>query len=117
MQQHAAHIGPSVVIKGDISASEPISIAGRVEGRVEVESHPVTIAAGAHVEGDVAADVIIVAGSMQGTMVAEARIELRSTASFDGELAAPRLAVEDGATLRGKVAVDGTRDAELARAS
>jgi len=34
--QHGAHIGPSVVVKGDVSAREPITIAGRVEGTIDV---------------------------------------------------------------------------------
>jgi cytoskeletal protein CcmA (bactofilin family) len=110
MQQHAANIGPSIVIKGDVLAKEPISVAGRVEGRIQVESHGVTIAQGAHVEGDIIAAAIIVAGTFQGTLAAEGRIELLQTAVVDGDVAAPRLSVQDGAMLRGKVVAAG-RDA------
>ena len=41
--QHGAHIGPSVVVKGDVSAREPITIAGRVEGTIDVSGQIVTI--------------------------------------------------------------------------
>jgi len=114
--QQPAQIGPSVVIKGDISASEPISIAGRVEGRIEVQEHGVTIAPGAHVEGDVVANHVVVAGTLQGTLTADSRIVLRGTASLEGEISAPSISVEDGAFLRGKVAARGNRP-ELAHAS
>jgi len=34
--QNGAHIGPSVVIKGEITAKEPLTISGRVDGTIEV---------------------------------------------------------------------------------
>lgn len=105
--QQAANIGPSIVIKGDVLAKEPISVAGRVEGRIQVESHGVTIAPGAHVAGEVRADAIVVAGTLQGTLAASARIELLNTAVVEGDVATPRLSVADGALLRGKVVAAG----------
>ena len=46
--QHGAHIGATVVIKGEISAKEPLTVSGRVEGTIDVPGHVVTIEAGAH---------------------------------------------------------------------
>ena len=110
--QQPANIGPSIVIKGDVHAKEPISVAGRIEGRIEVEAHSVTIAPGAHVEGDVIASAIVVAGTLQGTLEADGRIQLLGTAVVEGTVAAPRLAMEDGALLRGKVAA-GTSETRV----
>jgi cytoskeletal protein CcmA (bactofilin family) len=115
--QHAAHIGPTVLIKGEISARENISVSGRVEGTIDVAGHNVTIEAGAHVEADVTADGVVVAGTIHGSLVAEHRIELRGSAVVEGDLTAPRVSVEDGAVVRGKVDIAGTRAADLARAS
>ena len=105
--QQAANIGPSIVIKGDVSAKEPISVAGRVEGRIQVESHQLTIAPGAHVAGDVVAEAIFVAGTMQGSLAADGRIVLSETAVVEGDVATPRLKMEDGALLCGKVVAAG----------
>jgi cytoskeletal protein CcmA (bactofilin family) len=105
--QHAAHIGPSIVIKGEISAKEPFSLAGRVEGRIAIEGHALMIHAGAHVESDVAAESIIIAGTLHGTVVATDRIELRPTAVVEGDLSAARIAVQDGALMRGTIAAAG----------
>lgn len=115
--QHGAHIGPSVVVKGEISAKEPISVSGRVEGTIDVPGHVVTIEAGAHVIADVAAAGIVVAGTVTGSLVAEERIELRASAEVEGDLSAPRLAVEDGASVRAKAVISGLRAIDLARAS
>lgn len=115
--QQSAHIGPTVVIKGEISARENLFVSGRVEGRIDVSGHHVTIESGAHVEADVTAGGIIVAGTTTGTLAAEERIELRETAVVDGRVTAPRLAVHDGALLCGTIDVTSPRAADLAQAS
>jgi cytoskeletal protein CcmA (bactofilin family) len=115
--QHAAHIGPSVLIKGEISAREHLCVAGRVEGRIDVEGYNVTIEPGAHVEADVTADGIIIAGTTHGALTAEHRIELRGTGVVEGDLRAASLSIEDGAFVRGKVEVTTARAVDLAEAS
>ncbi len=115
--QLSAHIGPSVVIKGEVSAGEPLTVSGRVDGTIDVPGHIVTIEAGAHVTADVAAAGIIVAGTVKGSLVAEDRIALRAGAEVEGNLSAPRLTVEDGACACGKALIGGPREVDLARAS
>jgi len=115
--QHGAHIGPSIVIKGEVSAREPLMVSGRVEGTIVVPGHIVTIEAGAHVIADIAAAGIIVAGTVNGSLVAEDRIALGAGADVTGDLTAPRIAVEDGACVCGKALIAGPRAVELARAS
>lgn len=115
--QHGAHIGPSVVIKGEISAKEPLVVSGRVEGTIDVPGHVVTIEAGAYVTAGVAAGAIVVSGTVHGSLVAEERIVLRAGAEVDGDLSAPRLAIEDGARACGKATVAGPAALDLARAS
>jgi cytoskeletal protein CcmA (bactofilin family) len=105
--QNGAHIGPSLVIKGEISAREPLSISGRVDGSIDVEGHNVTVEPGAHVAADISAAGIVVSGAVKGSLSAEARIQLRSGAEVEGDITAPRIAVEDGAFVRGKVQVAG----------
>ena len=115
--QHGAHIGPSVVVKGEISAKEPITVSGRVEGTIDAPGHVVTIEAGAHVVADIAAAGIVVSGTVKGSLVAEERIALLAGADVSGDLSAPSLAVEDGACVRGKADIAGPRAIDLARAS
>jgi cytoskeletal protein CcmA (bactofilin family) len=116
--QHGAHIGSSVIVKGEVSAREPITIAGRVEGTIDVSGQIVTIESGSQVHADITAAGIVVGGNIKGTLVAEDRIELRGSAEIDGDLTAPRVAVADGAILRGRVDIAGSRKAaDLARAS
>jgi cytoskeletal protein CcmA (bactofilin family) len=115
--QHGAHIGSSVIVKGEISAKEPLTVSGRVEGTIDVPGHVVTIEAGAHVMADVTAAGIVVSGTVTGSLKAEERIALHAGAEVKGSLEAPRLAVEDGARVRGKAVIAGSRALKLAQAS
>jgi cytoskeletal protein CcmA (bactofilin family) len=103
-----AAVGASVVIKGDLSAREDVVIAGRVEGSISVEGFLVTVEPGGHVAADVVAKGVVIAGTVTGSVTAEERIELRSTARVEGELTAPRIAIADGATLSGRVETSKT---------
>lgn len=101
--ERTAQVGSSVLIKGQLSADEDVVIAGRVEGTISVEGHLVVIEAGAHVAADITARGIVLSGKVKGALMAEERIELRNTAVVEGELVTPRLAMADGATLRGRI--------------
>ena len=46
-----ATIGPSIVIKGDVSGTEPLFIDGRVEGSIHIPNHRVTVGRASRVAG------------------------------------------------------------------
>jgi cytoskeletal protein CcmA (bactofilin family) len=103
-------IGPSITIKGDITADEPLTVAGRVEGTVSITTHPLTVDPGGHVNAEVHADAVIVSGHVNGSVVATTRIVVRESAVIEGTLSAPILSVAEGAQLRGKIDVAGRRN-------
>ncbi len=115
--QQGAQIGPTVVIKGDISSGEPLSIAGTVHGKIDVAGHGVTVENGGHLVADIAATSITVAGAVKGTLTAEQRIELRSTAEVEGDLSAPVLSLQEGAYVLGKVEIAGKDAVSFSKAS
>jgi cytoskeletal protein CcmA (bactofilin family) len=104
-----ARIGPSIHIKGDITASEPLTIDGRVEGTIDVAAHVVTLAEGGRLDAIVTAHTIVIGGAVHGSLAAGARIVVRETASIDGDLSAPAVSVAAGATVQGRVNADGRR--------
>lgn len=91
--------GQSIVIKGDISGSEDLMIAGRVEGSIALEGRTLTLAAGSHVVGTVSAAAVVVSGKVEGSIEATDRLEVKETAVVAGDLSTPRLLVADGAHL------------------
>jgi cytoskeletal protein CcmA (bactofilin family) len=92
--------GQSIVIKGDISGSEDLVIAGRVEGSITLEGRILTLAAGSQVAG-------IVSGTVEGSVEATERLEIKDTAVIEGDLGAPKLVVADGARLKATVDMPG----------
>ena len=98
-----AQVGSSVVIKGELRAQEDVVIAGRIEGSIIVDGHLVMVEPGAHGPPDVTARGIVVSGHVNGTLLAEERIELKNSAQVEGEMTAPRIAMADGAVFRGRV--------------
>lgn len=95
--------GQSIVIKGDISGSEDLVIAGRVEGTITLEGRVLTLAAGSHVVGTVSAGSVIVSGRVEGSVEATERLEIRETAVVEGDLSTPKLMMVDGSEVRASV--------------
>ncbi|HEY7790681.1 MAG TPA: polymer-forming cytoskeletal protein [Vicinamibacterales bacterium] len=95
--------GQSVFIKGTISAAENLEIAGQVEGTIDVRDHVLTIASEAKVFASVSAKSVSVAGALTGEVRATDRIEVRRNGSVEGDVSAPRVAMEEGAVFHGRI--------------
>lgn len=95
--------GQSIVIKGEISGAEDLVIAGRVEGKIRLENNTLTLSEGAEVKGEVTAGSIIVSGTISGSLKASARVDIRPSATVDGEIHTPVLVVGDGARITAAV--------------
>ena len=98
-----ATVGMSVSIKGEISGSEDVTVDGQVEGRIDLPEHTLTIGPNATVLADVNAKIVTILGTVVGSVVARERAEIRKTASVEGSLACGHLAVQEGATINGKI--------------
>ena len=111
--QNPARKGSTLVIRGEITAQEALTIAGQVDGTIDVAGHIVTVEEGAFVSADISAAAIVVCGKVQGTLEAATRIHLTASADVQGDLNAPRLAVEDGAVVQGNIHAEGQQRATL----
>ncbi len=100
-----AHIGKSVVIKGELSGSEDLYVDGNVEGKIELRNHSLTVGPNGNVKADVSAKAVVIQGKLDGTVNASDRVELRKSAVVNGDVTTQRIAIEEGAFLKGKVDV------------
>jgi cytoskeletal protein CcmA (bactofilin family) len=101
--ERPTEIGSSLFVKGDIITQEDIVVSGRVDGSIAAVGHAVTVNAGAELVADIQARTIVIAGQVFGTLRADERIELGSTANVEGDLAAPTFQIKEGAFFGGKV--------------
>jgi cytoskeletal protein CcmA (bactofilin family) len=100
-----AHIGKSVVIKGELSGSEDLYVDGNVEGKIELRNHSLTIGPNGNVKADISAKAVVIQGKLEGNVSASERVDLRKSAVMTGDLVTQRIAIEEGAFLKGKVEV------------
>ena len=98
-----ACISQGIKIKGEITGSEDLFIDGPVEGKLNLGSSSVTIGPNGTVKADIAAREVVVRGRVEGKIAGKERVQLWSTGQVSGEISTQRLAIEDGAILRGKV--------------
>lgn len=98
-----AHIGKSVVIKGELSGSEDLYVDGNVEGKIELRNNSLTVGPNGNVKADVSAKSIVIQGTLDGAANASDRVELRKSAVVTGDITTQRIAIEEGAFLKGKV--------------
>jgi cytoskeletal protein CcmA (bactofilin family) len=106
-----AHIGPSIHITGQVFAQEPLTIAGRVTGSIDVTGHPVIVTDSANVSADIIAHTIVIGGNVHGKLLADGRIVVSKTAMIDGDLSAPSVSVDDGALVQGHLEIAGRKTA------
>ena len=102
-----AHIGKSVVVKGELSGSEDLYLDGEVEGNVDLKGHSLTIGPNGRVRANVHARDVVVHGRVEGNVRAADRVELRKTAILMGDIFTQRIVIEDGAFFKGGIGSTG----------
>ncbi|MBV9887685.1 MAG: polymer-forming cytoskeletal protein [Acidobacteria bacterium] len=98
-----ACISQGIKIKGEITGSEDLFIDGPVEGKLNLGSSSVTVGPNGTVKADITAREVVVRGRVEGKIAGKERVQLWNTGQVSGEISTQRLAIEDGAVLRGKV--------------
>jgi cytoskeletal protein CcmA (bactofilin family) len=102
-----AQIGKSVVVKGDLSGSEDLYVEGQIEGSISLKNNSLTVGPHGQIKASVEAKGVIVQGKLEGNVQASDRVELRKSAVMTGDITTQRIAIEEGAYLKGKVDIQG----------
>ena len=97
------NIGKSVVIKGELSGSEDLTIEGQVDGRIDLKGNVLTIGPNGKIKAEIFAKAVVVLGEVTGNVNASEKVDIRDNGSVDGDIASPRVAIAEGAHFRGSV--------------
>ncbi|QED26523.1 polymer-forming cytoskeletal protein [Microvenator marinus] len=100
-----AMIGEGILIKGRISGSVDLTVAGNVEGQISLDSE-LTITESGQVVADVDAHRVHIHGHYSGNLVAQDLIHLNANAKVTGNLRAPRIVLDEGARFKGNIDMD-----------
>jgi cytoskeletal protein CcmA (bactofilin family) len=94
-----------ISIRGEVTGDEDLQIDGELSGSVKLVGARVMIGPEGRVTGNIQAREIIVRGNLKGNLRASERILMGGTGRWEGDGVSPRLAIEDGATVRGHLEV------------
>jgi cytoskeletal protein CcmA (bactofilin family) len=97
------NIGRSVVVQGELSGSEDLTINGQVEGKIELLQHQLTIGLHGRIRADVFAKVVVVLGEVVGNVTATEMVSILDSGVVDGDITAPKVAIAEGAKFRGGI--------------
>jgi len=98
-----ACVTQGIRIKGEITGKEDLFVDGTLEGKLDIGNASCTVGPNGKVKADISAREVIIRGNVDGKVEGVERVQLWNTSRVTGEVRTERLAIEDGAVLRGKV--------------
>lgn len=104
-------IGKSVVITGELTAKEDLTIEGLVEGKVELGQNVLTVGQNGTLKAQALAKTVVIMGKVLGDITATETIGIRETAAVEGDLVAPKIAIAEGASFQGTIDMRSSKPA------
>ena len=80
-ERDKVNIGKSVIIKGELSGSEDLTIEGQVEGKIELRQNVLTIGPNAKIKAQVFAKAVVIQGEVHGNVTASEKVDIRDAGS------------------------------------
>jgi cytoskeletal protein CcmA (bactofilin family) len=87
-------------IVGTVDAKGDVRLDGRMDGKIAV-SERLTVGSSGVLNADVDAGEVVIMGTVEGTIRAHRRLELRKGAKVVGDIASPILIIEEGVHFHG----------------
>ena len=98
-------LGPGIIWRGNLRGSGGARIEGAFEGEINIQGMVVVGETGRVTCENLQANVVIVAGSVRGSITAE-KLEIRGTGRVWGNVVTAAFSTEEGAFLRGQVRME-----------
>lgn len=96
-------IGESLYFKGELSAGEDLIIEGTVEGKINQGKCCLTLKPNGRLLANVNATKIFIEGNVKGDLNATVSVSVRASAEIKGNIVAPKVSIEEGATFNGNI--------------
>ena len=107
-KRSATYVASGSKFHGEVTGSAEVLIDGEMEGRLEVDSS-VTIGQEGVFQGEVVAQAVRVEGKLQGNVRGRDLVEVTASGRLEGDIAAARVVIAEGAFFKGNVEMSGGR--------
>ncbi len=100
-------LGPTLKFEGALAADEDLIIQATVEGAIAIPNNKLTIGVKGNIKANAQALQIIVEGTVKGDLYSEDTVIITKSADINGNIFAPRISIEKGATFNGRLEMRG----------
>lgn len=107
-------IGESLYFKGELTAGEDLVIEGTVEGTINQGKCCLTVKPKGRLVANVNATKIFIEGTVKGDLHATVSVKVRKGGTVEGNIVAPTVALEEGATFNGTIEMRSPKEAKAA---
>lgn len=111
----ATFMGQGTRVEGLLSFEGTVRVDGELEGQVQSETGTLIIGKSARIQGEIAVNHAVVMGEVHGTLQAHQSVDIRALARMYGDIRAPVVSVDPGATVYGNCQVEPPTGAENRR--
>jgi cytoskeletal protein CcmA (bactofilin family) len=94
-------ISAGTTVVGDVDTPGVVKVEGRVQGTVRASQ--ILLAKGGVIEGNLLTKEAVLGGEVNGSVQADERVEIQSTALVNGDIVTRRIAVAEGGQVNGVV--------------
>lgn len=101
----SALIGPGLKVEGEVRGDEDLILDGEVKGALALGQHQLLIGEAGRAIANVTARKVVVFGELKGDIEAKESVELGHTARVEGNIKTPKLRIDEGAILNGRVSM------------
>ncbi len=109
-------LGEGIEVNGEVKFTEVLKVESRVSGKLISDGGSLVVSEQGHVQASVEAGFVEVFGTIEGTVTAKYKVEIRSGGRVYGDIFTPILNIEPGALFDGKChMIDGNRKEERSR--
>lgn len=98
------YIAKGCRIKGTLTGQGAYAFCGEMEGDCDIDG-PVTLADGGQWTGTLKATDVVIAGRVDGDVIAKNRVEIAGSARIAGSLSGASIAVAEGAVIEGEIRI------------
>ena len=96
-------LAPMLAFDGKLCADEALVIQAGVAGAISHRASRLTIGERGRVMANLHAAIIVIEGTVQGDLVGDEAVVIKRTGTVTGQVTAPRIMIEAGASLNGRI--------------